>query len=84
MTAQRSTVRSRRRATSTGLQMSADEAMRAAGKDQDAWDAIRPHVVRQLAAKVKNAQDAASIFEAYRKRPELLPMRAPHQQPNNT
>jgi hypothetical protein len=78
MTAPRSTVRSRRRSAS-GDPSTADihEAMRTAGKDQDAWEAIRPHVVRVLAAKTKDVQQAARIFAAYRRRPDLIPMPPP-------
>lgn len=87
MTAPRSTVRSRRRVSADSTPRTRTdiyEAMRAAGKDQDAWDAIRPDAVRMLAGKVKDVQLAARIFAVYRKRPHLMPARPPRNTPNTT
>lgn len=79
MTAPRGIVRSRRRARSAGDLPPRDiqAAMHAAGKDQDAWDALRPDAVRYLTAKVGDAQLAARIFAVYRRRPELMPRLPP-------
>jgi len=48
--------------------------MREAGGNAARWEEIRPRVMRALLAGGRlTAEQAAAIFNAYRKRPELLP-----------
>jgi hypothetical protein len=41
------------------------------------WDAIRARCVRGMTGGAVRAEQAASLFEAYRRRPILLPMLPP-------
>jgi hypothetical protein len=53
------------------------KAMHAAGRDPDAWAALRPRAVRRYVARGMSPEQAAAIFDAYAKKPHLLPMLPP-------
>lgn len=52
-------------------------AMHSAGRDPEAWAALRVRVIRGLVGQGIRPERAAGIFEAFRRRPELLPMLPP-------
>ena len=45
--------------------------------DPDAWQEVRPRVVRYLARRVGDPKRALRIAEAYHNRPGFMPMRSP-------
>ncbi|HMO48709.1 MAG TPA: hypothetical protein PKB14_22125 [Rubrivivax sp.] len=53
------------------------QAMYAAGNDDAAWAALRPRAVRFYAARGMTPEQAARIFDAYRKKPMYLPLLPP-------
>lgn len=46
--------------------------LHACGRDEQAWEALRPQALRSFAARMR-PEEAQAVFEAYRRRPELLP-----------
>lgn len=53
------------------------EMMRNARDGKADWDEIRPECIRAMARGTVTPEQAAMIFDAYRRRPVLLPTRPP-------
>lgn len=51
--------------------------MRNARDGKADWDEIRPECIRAMARGTVTPEQAAMIFDAYRRRPVLLPTRPP-------
>lgn len=49
-------------------------AIMSCGGSDDDWREIRPSIVRFIGTRVHDAKLALRIAEAYRRRPELIPM----------
>lgn len=72
--------RPRARRTPDAPKMSRDEvmvAMHAAKGDPDAWAALKPHYVRTRTSSNCSAEQAARMFDAYGRKPYLLPRLPP-------
>lgn len=70
--------RTRRRPEETPLRgVALNRAMHAAKGDPEAWDELRPRAIRGLMSKTISAEQAAAIFEAYRRKPMYLPRLPP-------
>lgn len=52
-------------------------AMRAAGRDPAAWDALRARAIRHFVATGAKPEVAVKLFEAFRRKPHYLPGRPP-------
>lgn len=52
-------------------------AMHAAKGNPAAWDELRPRAIRGLMAGKLNSEQAARIFDAYRRKPSYLPRLPP-------
>ncbi len=71
--------RARRRTEEQPLTVAASMALMREARDGKAdWDAIRARCIRAMARGATTVEQAAAMFDAYRRRPELLPMRPPH------
>lgn len=49
------------------------QAMRAAGRDPAAWDALRARAIRRFVAEGMKPEVAVKMFEAFRRKPIYLP-----------
>ncbi|MCL4182156.1 MAG: hypothetical protein KJ011_01760 [Burkholderiaceae bacterium] len=52
-------------------------AMRAAGRDPAAWDALRARAIRRFVAEGMKPEVAGRVFEAFRRKPIYLPGESP-------
>ena len=53
------------------------QAQHAAGRDPDAWAALRPRAIRFYISKGRAPEEAARIFDAFARKPYYLPMLPP-------
>lgn len=53
------------------------QAQHAAGRDPEAWAALRPRAIRFYISKGRAPEEAARIFDAFAKKPYYLPMLPP-------
>lgn len=52
-------------------------AQHAAGRDADAWAALRPRAIRHYIASGHTPEMAAKIFDAFARKPHFLPSLPP-------
>jgi hypothetical protein len=57
--------------------LSIRKAQYAAGRDPDAWAALRPRAIRFYIASGHAPEDAARMFDAYARKPQFLPLLPP-------
>jgi hypothetical protein len=70
--------RTRRRPDEPPLRgVALNRAMHAAKNDPEAWDALRPRAIRGMTSKTFSAEQAAAMFDAYRRKPIYLPKLPP-------
>jgi hypothetical protein len=59
------------------------QAQHAAGRDPEAWAALRSRSIRHYIAKGHAPEQAARIFDAFAKKPQFLPMLPPRSVQDN-